>query len=146
MNETDGKPKVRAMAPGETVGLLALAVSLLAALWMVHRYLHGLGDRAVVGPADFQQALGQVRMVLLFAAALLLASAAVLGRLLWRIGQAAIAQEHFPPAGVTPVDARVPRDGAAAKRLGGIMCKLGIATAVAGVIAAALAAAYAFRL
>jgi hypothetical protein len=146
MNEPEKKPSPSAIAPGEVVGFLALAITLIALLWIVQKYLHGLGERADVGAASVADTLAKVRLIVMFSAVLVLASAAVLGRLLWKIGKAAIDQRHFPPAGVVAIEVRSQRDGDEAMGVGRMLCQLGIAIAAIGVVAAAIGTMFALRL
>ena len=144
MNEPEKKPS--AIAPGEVIGFLALGVTLIALLWIVQKYLHGLGERADMGGASVTETLQKIRVIVMFSAVLVLASAAVLGRLLWKIGKAAIDQKHFPPAGVVAIDVRAQRDGEAALGVGRMLCQLGMGIAAIGVVAAAIGVMFALRL
>ena len=144
MNEPEKKPS--AIAPGEVVGFLALGVTLIALLWIVQKYLHGLGERADMGGESVSETLQKIRIIVLLSALLVLASAAVLGRLLWKIGKAAIDQKHFPPAGVVAIDVKAQRDGEAALGVGRMLCQLGMGVGAIGVVAAAIGVMFAMRL
>lgn len=145
MNEPERKPTSSAMAPGELVGLLALAVTLIAALWLAQHYLDGLGQTALEDTVAMSDALARGRFVILLGAALILSTAAVLGRLVWRIGKATIEQQHFPPEGIVSVEWRS-RDGAEAVRLGELFCRVGLATGAIGVVGAIVAIVYALSI
>lgn len=146
MNEPEKKPSSSAIAPGEVIGFLALAVTLIALLWIVQKYLHGLGERVDLGDETVTDTLAKVRVIVMLSALLVLSSATVLGRLLWKIGKAAIDQKHFPPAGVVAIDVRAQRDGEAALGVGRMLCQLGMAVAAIGVVAAAIGVTFAMRL
>ena len=146
MNEPQKKPSSSAIAPGEVVGFLALAVTLIALLWIIQKYLHGLGERVDLGAAPVPEIMSKVRIIVMLAAVLVLASAAVLGRLLWKIGTAAIDQRHFPPSGVVALEVRAQRDGDDALGVGRMLCQLGIGIAIIGIVAAAIGVTFALRL
>jgi hypothetical protein len=93
-----------------------------------------------------REVLAYQRGLIAFAAVLVLATATTLALLLWRLGQATLKQEAFPPAGLPRLLEAEPRRGVAAIYLGQRLRQAAVAAAVSGIAVSGAAAWFAARL
>jgi len=129
----------------EHAGTALLVVAVAAILALAFHFLHGMSERAADGEA-VSETLGTLRGVILCAAVLVLATALTLALLLWRLGQATLQQEAFPPRGLPKLIDAEPRRGVAAVYLGLRLRRAALIAALSGIVLAGGAAWFASRL